>query len=300
MVDEDVIQEQPDLASLTERYAEQAVRFIRSNKDNPFFLYFAHMYVHLPLMVPSVFMKQSNNGAYGAAVECIDWTAGVIIDELRRQGIENNTLVVFTSDNGSRNDSGDSNGPLRGRKGTTWEGGQRLPCLMYWPGKIKAGSVCSKIASSIDFMPTFTLLAGGNVPGDRIIDGKDIRSLMFNEDNAESPHKAFFYYSMNNLEAVRCGKWKLHVRKGKEVINELYDLENDISEQNNLYAQNTEVVGKLNRLIDACRYDIGDDAQNIAGINCRPHGKVLNPAPLTCYNANHPYISAMYDTNEAG
>ena len=153
--DEEVIQEQPDQRALTERYVEESVRFIRENRDRPFFLYFAHMYVHRPRYVPKHSLSESQNGAYGAAVEQIDWSAGVLFDELKRLGLDEDTLVIFTSDNGAsitNMDKGGSNGPLRGGKGTTWEGGQRLPCIMRWPERIPAGAVCTEIATAMDFL----------------------------------------------------------------------------------------------------------------------------------------------------
>src|SRR5690606_26440998 len=136
---------------------------------------------------------------------------GALLFELRRLGLERNTLVVFTSDNGARGDRGGSNGPLRGRKGSTWEGGQRVPCIMYWPGTIPGGRVVRDIASSIDFLPTFARLAGTEAPSGRIIDGKDISELMLRPGEAASPRDTFYYYSRGNLEAVRYGRWKLHV-----------------------------------------------------------------------------------------
>ena len=301
--DSEVIQEQPDQASLTERYVEEAVSFMRENKENSFFLYFAHMYVHQPLFVPESFMKNSDNGSYGAAVECIDWATDAILYELEKLGLTEDTLIIFTSDNGA-NKFG-INSPLRGGKGSTWEGGQRVPCIMRWPGKIPAGAVCSELASAMDFYPTLTKLCGGVLPQDRIIDGKDIDSLMFAECDAKSPHEAFFYYKSNTLEAVRCGKWKLHVykRPGKYnpefseefVINALYNLEDDIAEENNLYDQHPEIVNELAEKIANCRKDIGDDISNIIGENIRPVGKVDNPDTLTHYDPEHPYIVAMYD-----
>ncbi len=209
--DEEVIQEQPDQQSLTERYVEESVRFIRDNKGGPFFLYLAHMHVHVPLYPAERFLRESKNGRYGGAVAAIDWAADVIFHELKQHGLDDNTLVIFTSDNGSNCWAGGSNSPLRGTKGTTWEGGQRVPCIMRWPGKIPAGTVCGEVSTAMDFYPTLAGLGGAAVPDDRIIDGRDIRSLMLSEEGAESPHETFFYYMLNSLEAVRCGKWKLHV-----------------------------------------------------------------------------------------
>jgi arylsulfatase A-like enzyme len=300
LLDEEVLQEQPDQAALTERYVEQAVRFIRGNKDRPFFLYFAHMHVHLPLYVAARFLRESSNGAYGAAVAAIDWAAGVLVDELKRNGLEQKTLIIFTSDNGSRCDNEGSNGPLRGRKGTTWEGGMRVPCIMYWPGTIPAGGVCREVATAMDLYPTLIGLAGGSVPEDRIIDGKDILPLMLQREDAVSPHKAFFYYRLTNLEAVRCGKWKLHVRKRDEPVRELYDLETDIGESVNVYDLHPDVVAELEKLLEECRDDLGDTATGVEGKNCRPIGRVEHPDTLTHYDEHHPYIIAMYDLTERG
>ena len=298
---EEVIQEQPDQASLTERYVQEAVHFIRENKENRFFLYFAHMYVHLPLFVPDHFLQRSENGRYGAAVECIDWATGVIFHELKKLGLDENTLVIFTSDNGSRaRDEGGSNGPLRGTKGTTWEGGQRVACLMRWPKMIPPGVVCEELVSAMDFYPTLAALGGSTVPPGRIIDGKDIRPLMYNQEGAASPHDTFYYYRLNNIEAVRSGKWKLHLRKNEEEISELYDLEEDNGENNNLFDQHPEIVKELNAKIDACRKDIGDEAAGIIGENIRPAGRVDNPDTLTHYDPEHPYIIAMYDLKDRG
>jgi arylsulfatase A-like enzyme len=257
--DQDVIQEQPDQRGLTERYTEEAVRFIRDNREQPFFLYLAHMYVHVPLFVPDRFMSSSRNGGYGGAVAHIDWTAGVLFDELKRQGLDENTIVIFTSDNGSRaRDEGGSNAPLRGTKGSTWEGGMRLPCIIRWPEQIAAGSECSGVASAIDFLPTLVGLAGGTVPEDRTIDGHDVSSLLF-DAGAESPHKRFCYYKRNNLEAVRVGDWKLHVAKDGEAVCELYHLRDDVGEQTDRSAEEPDVVAQLEAVAADVRAELGDD-----------------------------------------
>ena len=208
----EVLQQQPDQRALTERYVEESLRFIRSNRDNPFFLYFAHMYTHRPQYVPKHALEKTKHGAYVAAVEQIDWSLGVILAELKTLCIEENTLIIFTSDNGASPLNivhGASNQPLRGGKGTTWEGGHRLPCIMKWKGKIDEGNECSEIITSMDLFPTIAKLAGTAIPNDRILDGKDISSSFHNTKVFRSPHKAFFYYRGGNLEAVRCGKWKL-------------------------------------------------------------------------------------------
>ena len=299
--DEEVIQEQPDQASLTERYVEECVCFIRDHKDEPFFLYLAHMYVHLPIYVPWRFLKSSENGPYGAAVECIDWSVGVLLYELRRLGLEDNTLVIFTSDNGSRaRAEGGSNAPLRGTKGTTWEGGQRVPCIMYWPGVIPPGEVCSELVTAMDFLPTFARLAGVKVPDDRIIDGKDIWDLIIGVPGAHSPYDAFYYYWLDNLEAIRVGPWKLHISRNGQPICELYNLEKDIGETTNVAKEHPDIVKMIMEKADLIRKDIGDAVVGAEGDNTRPIGRVDNPKPLTQYDENHPYIMALYDVPYAG
>ncbi len=299
--DEEVIQAQPDQRGITERYVEESVRFIRENKEKPFFLYFAHMHVHLPHYPPARFVAESENGVYGAAVAAIDWAADVLFDELQSLGLDDNTLVIFTSDNGSRaRDEGGSNAPLRSTKGTTWEGGQRVPCIMRWPGVIPAGTECNELALSMDLHPTIAAITGATLPSDRTIDGKDIRPLMQAEKDAESPHESFFYYKRNSIEAVRSGQWKLHIRKDDEEIQQLYNLESDIGETENLYAQHPEIVADLQTKIDACRRELGDDATGISGANVRPIGRVENPDTLTHYDPEHPYMIALYDLKERG
>jgi len=299
--DEEVIQAQPDQRGITERYVEECVRFMRENKENPFFLYLAHMHVHLPHYPPERFLRESENGVYGAAVACIDWAAACIFYELKSLGLDDNTLVIFTSDNGSRaRDEGGSNAPLRATKGTTWEGGQRVPCIMRWPGKISAGKTSSELTLSMDFYPTLAEIGGAEVPTDRIIDGKDIRPLMFEEEGATSQHEAFFYYKRDSIEAVRSGKYKLHIRKDDDEVNELYNLEADIGETTNIYDQHPNVVADLKAKIDTCRKDIGDAAAGIEGENIRPSGRVENPEPLTNIDLDHPYMIAIYDLKERG
>jgi len=304
--DDDVIQEQPDQRGLTERYTEECVRFIRDNKEGPFFLYLAHMYVHVPLFVPRRFLRQAANGGYGGAVECIDWVAGVLFDELKRQGLDENTMVIFTSDNGSRaRDEGGSNAPLRGHKFETWEGGQRVPFIVRWPGKVPAGRTCDELITSMDLMPTLSRLAGTTEPRDRVIDGKDIRPLLAGEDGASSPHEAFWYYQFKKLEAVRKGKWKLHFAKGKpfteggEPLNELYDLENDIGESHNVFDQHPEVVEELKAEAEKARQELGDALTGQEGSGLRPFGICENPQGLAEYDEDHPYIVACYDSADS-
>lgn len=290
----EVHQQQPDQRGLTERYADECVTFIKKNRSQPFFLYLAHMYVHVPLFVPEQFKNASRNGAYGGAVACIDWCTSVLMHTLKEQGLDENTLIIFTSDNGSRaRDEGGSNLPCRGKKGETWEGGLRVPCIMRWPKAIKPGDTCSGIASSIDLYPTLAQLAGAKIPQDRIIDGQDISEILLN--GAESPRQNFIYYRRNSLEAVRKGDWKLHFSKNGEAINELYNLAEDVSETENLYHQHPQIVAELTDLADAYRHDIGDEQSGVIGKNNREIGRVDNSCTLTTYDENHPYMIAMYD-----
>jgi len=297
--DNEVIQQQPDQRALTERYVEQSLDFITRSKDTPFFLYLAHMHTHLPLYAAERFVQDSQNGDYGACVAAVDWAMECILHKLDELGLDN-TLIIFTSDNGSRGDNGASNAPLRGTKNSTWEGGMRVPCIMHWPGKIPAGRVCDNIFSSLDFMPTIATMCNIIKPyTDNEIDGLDLTDMVLDNPNAATRND-FIYYYKNNLEAVRVGEWKLHIRKYDEEVKLLYRLSDDISESDNLYDANPDIVKNLNQLADRYKKDLGDDATGIEGKKIRPKGRITNASPLTTYDENHPYIIAMYDKPEAG
>lgn len=297
--DERVIQQQPDQRSLTERYVEQATDFIHRNREEPFFLYLAQMHVHLPLYAPARFEQQSLNGSYGACVECVDWSVETILYTLREEGLADNTLVIFTSDNGSRGDHGGSNAPLRGKKGTTWEGGQRVPCILYWPGIIPAGKVSGQLMSSIDFLPTLCALCGITPELPNPIDGVDCSGFLLHPEG-ESPRDTFFYYLCNGLQAVRKGDWKLHVQADGQPAKLLYNLADDIGERENLCEENPAIVAELEALLEGCRRELGDSLNGVKGVAVRPIGRVENPKPLTEYNPNHPYIVALYDSADIG
>lgn len=299
--DNEVLQQQPDQRALTERYVEQANDFIHQNKEGPFFLYLAHMHVHLPNYAPDRFVKQSQNGDYGACVECVDWATACLLNQLEKDGLSENTLVIFTSDNGSRGQNGGSNKPLRGQKGTTWEGGQRVPCILYWPGHIQPGTVVSGIVSSIDFLPTLCAIAGVTEKPANRTDGIDLSGNAIFGGSGEGPFReTFYYYCTNNLEAVRHQNWKLHVHKSDRPLRALYDLAQDMGEEEDVSAQHPEVVEKLEALLAECREDLGDELAGVQGKGVRPIGRVANPQPLTQYDEKHPYIVAMYDKNEVG
>ena len=268
------IERPADQNSITKRYTQEAKKFIRKNKDNPFFLYLPHSMPHIPLFVSDDFYINDPKKAYIRTIEEIDHSIGQIFQTLKETGIENNTLVVFTSDNGpwhlKLRHHGGSALPLRGAKFSTWEGGMRVPTIMRWPGKIPAGSVCKEVAAACDLLPTFAKLAGAELPKNKI-DGKNIWPLMSKEKNAKSPHTDFYYYRGNGLRAIRSGKWKLHIgNKNKQQTKKpsltLYNLAKDISEKTDVSANNQETVKLLYKR--AQEFDIKLKA------NARPPGKI--------------------------
>ena len=285
---ETVIEAPADQNTLTKRYTEQAIDFIKANKDKPFFIYLPHTMSHTPLHVSEAFRGRSANGLYGDVIEELDWSVGQILQTLCQLGLDSRTLVVFTSDNGATAEKGRSNGPLRGHKGTTWEGGMREPAVFRWPGQISAGKTCDELAITMDLLPTFAKLAGTNAPTDRIIDGKDIWPLMAGKKGAKSPHEAFYYYQIDQLQAVRSGKWKLHLplkQKKKnwgeptpDVLLALYDLQADITETTDVAEQHPDVVKRLLALAERAREELGDVGRE--GKNQRPAGGITEPKPL--------------------
>lgn len=270
--DEKVVEAPAAQDKLTGLYTEEAVKFITANKSQPFFLYFPHTAVHVPLFPGKEFAGKSANGKYGDWIEEVDWSVGQILKTLRDLKLDSNTLVIFTSDNGPWLDKGKDGGtarPLRGGKFSCWEGGVREPTIAWWPGRITAGSTCDAMTGEIDVLPTLVALAGGTVPVDRKIDGLDAWPLLSGKSK-ESPHDAMFYFAGNKLQGVRSGKWKL-------LNGQLYDLDADISESTNLAENNPDVVKRLKELIDTMDKDLG--ASGI-GPGVRPCGKVNNPKPL--------------------
>ncbi|MEM1212770.1 MAG: sulfatase [Planctomycetota bacterium] len=293
-----VVEQQPDMSALTERYVAEARRFITANRDQPFLLYFAHMYVHLPLIVPERFLKRSDNGRYGAAVAVIDWAMGVLMQTLEKLGLADNTLILFTSDNGSRvNNEGGSNGPLRGAKGSTEDGGMRLPLIAHWPGHVPANRTCNTLCSSIDLLPTLVNLAGAESPS-LPIDGVDLTPTLLGDDD-HTPREHFAYFRQNQLQAVRNQRYKLCLARGKafenEPLCELYDLHEDIGETRDIAEQHPDVVQRLKQVADQYNAELGPE-----GSARRPSGKVDNPQPLTVYDADYPYFAAEYDLGDAG
>jgi arylsulfatase A-like enzyme len=285
---EQVVEAPAEQETLTKRYTDEVIRFIREHRDRPFFVYLPHTMPHNPVHASDQFRDTSDNGRYGDAVEEIDWSAGQILAAIKALDLDEKTLVVFTSDNGAASRWGGSNGPLRGHKGSTWEGGMREPCIMRWPATIPAGTECDELACTMDLLPTFARLAGTHEPTDRIIDGRDIRPLLTGRPGATSPHEAFYYYQMDQLQAVRSGKWKLHLplkpkkrnwgKPEPEAPLQLYDLDADIAEQNDVATEHPEVVERLVALAEKARDDLGDTGR--PGRNQRPAAFVREPRPL--------------------
>ena len=229
----------------------------------------------------------------------IDWATGVLLAELARLGIDEDTLVIFTSDNGSRGVEGGSNLPLRGTKGTTWEGGMRVPCIARWPRRIPAGAVSHAPVTAMDLYPTFAALAGAAMPASRTVDGRNLLALLTGE-RGESPHEAIFYYRGNDLEAVRAGRWKLHVARAGRPVTELYDLMADIGEVTNRFDEQPVVVAQLEAHAACARADLGDQRLGVVGAGVRSIGVVEEPVTLTTYDAGHPYYLAEYDLPDRG
>ncbi|MCA9215780.1 MAG: sulfatase, partial [Planctomycetales bacterium] len=245
--DETVVEAPVDQTTLTERYTKEAINFIEANRNQLFFLYLPHTAIHVPLFPGKDFKGKSAHGVYGDWVEEVDWSTGEIINTLKKLGIDDDTLVIFTTDNGSQREKDGCNLPLRGRKGRTDEGGMRVPCIARWPGQIPANSKCSEVTATIDILPTLAKLAGTGAPQDRVIDGKDIWPLLSGQPNAHSPHDAYFYYQMDQLQAVRSGPWKLFAPMDSKKRNwgdpegaseaKLFNLVDDIHEDHNIADQ---------------------------------------------------------------
>jgi arylsulfatase A-like enzyme len=273
---------------MVELYTKEAVDFIGRHKDQPFYLYFAHNAVHTPIWPGAAFAGKSQNGRFGDWVEEVDWSVGQVLEALRTQGLDKDTIVVFTSDNGpwlTKGTDGGSAGPLRGGKGSTWEGGVRVPTLAWWPGRIPAGSVNDAVAATIDLLPTFVSLAGGTVPATPVIDGRDITPILLGQSK-ESAREAHYYFSGYDLQAVRQGRWKLALSPQPEGMGKqadktppglrLYDLDAEIGEQTDVAAQHPEVVAKLKVLADKMAAEIGGKTPTAR----RPAGEVKGAKTL--------------------
>lgn len=282
-------------AQLTTWYTERAVKFIAANRERPFLLYVAHSMPHVPLYVSDKFRGKSEQGLYGDVMMEIDWSVGEILGSLKRHGLEESTLVIFATDNGpwlSYGNHAGSAGPLREGKGTTWEGGVRVPCLVRWPGRIPAGQVCREPAMTIDILPTIARLTGTALP-EHPVDGRDIWPLMSGEPDAKSPHEALYFYWGNELQAIRQGDWKLHFPHAYRTLTTphgadgipgkyvnltteraLYNLRDDIGETMDVQNAHSEIVARLELLAETARGELGDSAQHVTGRGFRPPATV--------------------------
>jgi arylsulfatase A-like enzyme len=272
MENESVLERPADQTTLTRRYTERAVRFIRQNRDRPFFLYLPHTMPHIPLFVAEKFYVSDPHRAYRATIEEIDWSVGEVLGALKEAGVDGRTLVVFTSDNGpwlAKKHHGGQALPLRDGKFSTYEGGMRVPCIMRFPGRIPPGSTCSEIAATIDLLPTFARLAGAELPSGRTIDGRDIWPLMSGQPGARSPHEAYYFYRGADLQAVRSGRWKLRPARGKKRVPELYDLVSDISEAKNVAAEHPDIVERLSRTARQFHEELKRNTRPVGSLKAR-------------------------------
>ncbi|WP_417851669.1 sulfatase [Thalassoglobus sp.] len=263
--DLEVVERPADQTTITRRYTEHAVDFIKKNKEQPFFVYLPHSLPHIPLFRGKEFENHSARGLYGDVIEEIDWSVGQVLKTLQDEGLAENTCVFFTSDNGPWlifNEHGGTAGLLKDGKGCTWEGGMREPGIAWWPGKIAAGQVSLELASTMDLYTTFITLAGGKVPDDRIVDGLDISPVLFGE--GKSPRETMYYYRGTELMAVRYQEWKAHYytqgaygadarKREKHEVPLLYNLHHDPSERFNLNEKYPEILSKIEKLVKAHR-----------------------------------------------
>jgi arylsulfatase A-like enzyme len=287
-----------DQDKITTDYTERAVKFIEQHKNEHFFLYLPHSMVHVPLGVSARFRGKSKQGMFGDVMMEIDWSIGEVMKALVRNGLDKNTLVIFTSDNGPSlafgNHAGTTGG-LREGKATCWEGGLRVPCIMRWPGIIPEGTICNKLASGIDILPTLASITGASLP-DKKIDGVSLLPLLLGDMTASPRHNFYYYYQKNSLEAVQKDYWKLilphkciwsyvGVDPGKDgwpgktvsftiTEAELYDLRRDPGERYNVASVNPEIVSELQALASEARQDLGDDNMKVTGANRRKPGSV--------------------------
>lgn len=293
-----------DQNQLTALYTERAVRFIEQHKQQPFFFYLAHSMVHVPLHVSDRFRGRSQQGLYGDACMEVDWSVGEVLAALKRNGLDRNTLVIYTSDNGpwlSYGNHAGGAGPLREGKGTCWEGGTRVPTVMSWPGVIPANTTSDDMVMTIDLFPTIAKLCGAQLPAHKI-DGLDVWPLIVGERGARNPHDGYaFYFEENQLQAVTSadGRWKLQLphayrtlagRPGgtngipakyesrKVEAPELYDLRRDVGERKNVATRRPEIVSRLNEFAESMRGELGDSLTRRQGVGVREPGRV-SPVP---------------------
>ncbi len=287
--------------SLTRRFTERAVAFVEQNGETPFLLYLAHPQPHVPLACDPSWKGTSEHGLYGDVMQEIDWSVGEVLNALDRVGAADDTIVIFSSDNGPWLSYGDHAGGtagLREGKGTTFEGGLRVPCVIRWPGKVPAGHVEAAPWGSIDVVPT--LAAAMRSPLPRLVDGRDATGLMTGKA-AHGREVSLYYYRTNELQAIRSGRWKLHLPHGYRSLEgreggtggtpgqytygvqqelALYDLVSDPAETHDVKAEHPEVLAHLLAIAESARDDLGDSLQNRGGAGRRMPGRVeVSPAP---------------------
>ncbi len=288
---ETVIEAGIDRNELTRRETTEAIRFMTDNRSRPFFLLISHAMpgsTHAPF-ASEAFRGKSRNGPHGDSVEELDWSAGEILAALKKLGLERDTLVVWTADNPAtrRQPFGGSNAPLSGHMNSTAEGGNRVPFLVRLPGRIPAGTTCDELSTMMDLLPTFARVAGASAPAPAAIDGRDIWPLLAGTPGARTPHEAFYYYHVDQLQAVRSGPWKLFLAldrvrfngvqppRAERVPARLYNVVTDPGEKNDVVAANPEIVSRLNALAARGREYIGD--LDVHGRGEHPAGWVHNP-----------------------
>lgn len=296
---ETVIEAPADQATLTQRYTQETIKFIESvttkNQEqgttNPFFIYLPHTFPHLPLFASKDFHGKSANGRYGDSIEEIDWSTGKIMDCLKRLQLTDNTLVIFTSDNGSNGRNGGSNAPLSGRKGGTMEGGMRVPLIAHWPGRITPGTDCGALTTTMDLLPTLCALAEADGPTQKI-DGHNITPLLLGPESNKSPYEVFYYFRRRQLQALRMGPWKYHLKleatypkwmtaevKGPGRPARLHNLDNDIAEQNDLKEKQAGIVATMKWLASKAVRELGNE--DTIGIEQRGARTLADSKPMT-------------------
>ena len=291
MEGEAVIDAPVDVNTLSRRCTERALRFITENRDRPFLLYFPQITPGSTGRPPAHpdFQGKSRNGAWGDSVMELDWSTGQILDQLEALGLASDTLILWTNDNGAPDQArrGGSNAPLKGEAYSVSEGGMRVPLIARWPGRVPAGARSGELVTLMDILPTVTALIGGHLSADRPIDGHDIRPLLFGERAARSPYDAFFYYYLDQIQAVRSGPWKLYLGSETRLVAfgartqtaapALYHLEKDPQETSNVHDRHPEIVARLNEHLARIRADLGELDRR--GPGCRPIGHVAAPTP---------------------
>jgi len=279
MKNDSVVELNPDQHYLTKRYADYSVDFIKRNKEKPFFLYLAHSMPHIPIYASPKFEGKNEAGLYGDVIAEIDWSVGQVVKALKKAGVYKNTIIIFTSDNGpwiKYGKHGGSAGPLRDGKGSAFEGGQRVPCIISWPKHITAGSQSDKVVTALDILPTLMNIVGGDLPKEKI-DGNDVTELLTANPNAEGHKEPFFYISGKKIKGVRQGDWKLMlphrypklvepgkegkkgITKGTNIELSLFNLKDDIGETTNLADKHPEIVTELKLLMDNFKEEIKEN-----------------------------------------